>query len=228
MVKDHSDRERGNLLPPHGLLFPISSKITHTTAFVTPVVEHWLEREIFQWVHHEGSIRRHITPWANTLTMELHITPWNVMRSIKCDYLIVDINIFILQELENKLKENEETLNAASEQNKVVSKVLRGLQSKVCTEYMYFGQLVISTHKKEDFVLYEYQPAWCSMYLYIKAIPNNAVLVDTWCLLFHTVTQPVFPHNLVTIDSFLLLQCLCQDVFEIAVTYLGHPWFALI
>ena len=26
MVKDHSDNERGNLLPPHGLLFPISSK----------------------------------------------------------------------------------------------------------------------------------------------------------------------------------------------------------
>ena len=26
MVKDHSDNERGNPLPPHGLLFPISSK----------------------------------------------------------------------------------------------------------------------------------------------------------------------------------------------------------
>ena len=26
MVKDHSDKEKGNLLPPHGLLFPISSK----------------------------------------------------------------------------------------------------------------------------------------------------------------------------------------------------------
>ena len=26
MVKDHSDSERGNLLPQHGLLFPISSK----------------------------------------------------------------------------------------------------------------------------------------------------------------------------------------------------------
>ena len=25
MVKDHSDSERGNSLPPHGLLFPISS-----------------------------------------------------------------------------------------------------------------------------------------------------------------------------------------------------------
>ena len=26
MVKDHLDSERGNLLTPHGLLFPISSK----------------------------------------------------------------------------------------------------------------------------------------------------------------------------------------------------------
>ena len=26
MVKDHLDGERGNPLPPHGLLFPISSK----------------------------------------------------------------------------------------------------------------------------------------------------------------------------------------------------------
>ena len=61
MVKDHSDNEKGNPLQPHGLLFPIISKgfymhhpadrIAHTTAFVTPVVEHWLEREIAQWVH---------------------------------------------------------------------------------------------------------------------------------------------------------------------------------
>ena len=55
MVKDHSDSETGNPLPPHGLLFPINSKgsfkctipdrIAHTTAFVTPVVEHgWNEK----------------------------------------------------------------------------------------------------------------------------------------------------------------------------------------
>ena len=67
MVKDHSDSERANPLPLHGLLFPISSKVSfymhhptdriaHTTGFVTPVVEHCLEREIAQWVHHEGSI----------------------------------------------------------------------------------------------------------------------------------------------------------------------------
>ena len=29
-----------------------TDRIAHTTAFVTPVVEHWLEREIAQWVHH--------------------------------------------------------------------------------------------------------------------------------------------------------------------------------
>ena len=55
MVKDHSDSKRGNLLP-HGPLFQISSKgsficiipdrIIHTRVFVTPVVEHWLERDI--------------------------------------------------------------------------------------------------------------------------------------------------------------------------------------
>ena len=27
MVKDHSDSEKGNPLPPHGLLFPINSKV---------------------------------------------------------------------------------------------------------------------------------------------------------------------------------------------------------
>ena len=29
-----------------------TDRITHTTAFVIPVVEHWLEREIAQWVHY--------------------------------------------------------------------------------------------------------------------------------------------------------------------------------
>ena len=44
-----------------------TDRIAHTTAFVTPVVEHWLEREIAQWVrpmkdrsddpsHHEGTL----------------------------------------------------------------------------------------------------------------------------------------------------------------------------
>ena len=37
------------------------------TAFVTPVVEHWLERAIAQWVHDEGWIRRPIAPSAEAL-----------------------------------------------------------------------------------------------------------------------------------------------------------------
>ena len=28
-----------------------TDRIIHTIAFVTPVMEHWLEREIAQWVH---------------------------------------------------------------------------------------------------------------------------------------------------------------------------------
>ena len=32
-----------------------TDNIAHIMAFVTPIVEHWLEREIAQWVHHEGS-----------------------------------------------------------------------------------------------------------------------------------------------------------------------------
>ena len=55
MVKDHSDSEKGNPLLPHMLLFLINSKSYfiytipqtgyHTMPFVTPVMEHWLERD---------------------------------------------------------------------------------------------------------------------------------------------------------------------------------------
>ena len=72
MVKDHSDSERVNPLPPKGYSFRVAARvllyasstdrITHTRAFATPVVEYWLEREIVLWVHHEGSIRRPIVP----------------------------------------------------------------------------------------------------------------------------------------------------------------------
>ena len=33
-----------------------TDRMSHSTAFVILVVDHWLEREIAQWVHHEGSI----------------------------------------------------------------------------------------------------------------------------------------------------------------------------
>ena len=40
----------------------LTNRTAHTTANVTPLVDHWLERDIAQWVHHEGSISRPITP----------------------------------------------------------------------------------------------------------------------------------------------------------------------
>ena len=50
MVNDHSDSKRENPLLPHGLqqgffyMHHPTDRIAHTTAFVTPVMEHWLER----------------------------------------------------------------------------------------------------------------------------------------------------------------------------------------
>ena len=58
MVKDHSDSERENRCRHIGYSFPgffymhhPIERMIHTTAFVTPVMEHWLEREIAQWVY---------------------------------------------------------------------------------------------------------------------------------------------------------------------------------
>ena len=48
-----------------------TDRITHTTAFVTPVVEHWLEREIAQWVHP-------MKDRVDAPTTELHLALENV------------------------------------------------------------------------------------------------------------------------------------------------------
>ena len=54
MVMDLSDSEKGNPLPfrltARVLLYTPSHR-QDSTYFVTPVVEHWLEPEIAQWVH---------------------------------------------------------------------------------------------------------------------------------------------------------------------------------
>ena len=51
MVENTSDSERGNPLPPQHVaiwgnvfyMYHSTDRITHATAFVTAVVEHWLE-----------------------------------------------------------------------------------------------------------------------------------------------------------------------------------------
>ena len=51
---------------------------THTTAFVTPVMEHWLKREIAQWVHPmKDRSDDPLSPWARCSTY------WATSRSPK-------------------------------------------------------------------------------------------------------------------------------------------------
>ena len=51
-------------------------RIAHTTAFVTPVVEHWLEREIAQWVHPRKDRSDDPSHHERTLLpQELHLAP---------------------------------------------------------------------------------------------------------------------------------------------------------
>ena len=52
MVKDQIDSEKGNTLLPQGFFYKQHStdRIAHTTVFVAPVMDHWLEQEIYQWV----------------------------------------------------------------------------------------------------------------------------------------------------------------------------------
>ena len=63
MVKDHSDSEKGNPLPPHRLLFPIfymhhpTDRIAHTSRGALAGT-----RNSSMGPPHEGSIRRPIAP----------------------------------------------------------------------------------------------------------------------------------------------------------------------
>ena len=68
LEREIPNSERGNPLPPHGLLFPIilcaSSHRQDNTyhGLCTPVVEHWLEREIAQW-RQVNVLQRSISEW---------------------------------------------------------------------------------------------------------------------------------------------------------------------
>ena len=52
-----------------------TDRITHTTAFVTPVVEHWLEREIAQWVHPMKDRSNDPSHYEPTLLLRSYISP---------------------------------------------------------------------------------------------------------------------------------------------------------
>ena len=62
--------------------------IPHTTAFVTPVVEHWLEREIAQWVHPMKDQSDDPSYHERTLSSEYSMT--GVTKVVVCDIMSVE------------------------------------------------------------------------------------------------------------------------------------------
>ena len=85
MVKDHSDSQRGNPLPPHGLLFPINSKFfLYARSHRQDSTYHGLcyasrgalaGREIAQWVHPMKDRSDDPSYHERALTTELHLVP---------------------------------------------------------------------------------------------------------------------------------------------------------
>ena len=82
MVNDHSDSERENPLPLHGLLFPISSKgsfiriILHTGYHIPrPLLHHFrvnIDNCVFLSIKHFGQIN----PFASLVKRERDVAPW--------------------------------------------------------------------------------------------------------------------------------------------------------
>ena len=66
-----------------------TDRIAHTLAFVTPVVEHWLEREIAQWVHPMKDRS------DNPSHHELHLATVECLNAIKIDKEIFLISMVL-------------------------------------------------------------------------------------------------------------------------------------
>ena len=98
MVKDHSDSEKGNPLPPHRLLFPINingsfimhhptDRIAHTTAFVTPVLEPMKDRSNDP-SHHERTLlpQSYISLRLNRGVIHRFLSVSVTSLDVKCSY----------------------------------------------------------------------------------------------------------------------------------------------
>ena len=64
------------------LYAPSHRQIAHTTAFVKPVVEHWLEREIAQWVHPMKDRSDDPSHHERTLLPRSYISPLSLHRCV--------------------------------------------------------------------------------------------------------------------------------------------------
>ena len=67
-----------------------TDRITHTTSFVTPVVEHWLQREIALWVQPMKNRSDDPSLYERTLVRRSYIS---LAKEIKDQHLRFDIKI---------------------------------------------------------------------------------------------------------------------------------------
>ena len=98
MIKDHSDRKPDTATwatlsdQPHGFFYMHhpTDRITHTTAFVTPVVEHWMEREIAQWgtLKSHGFIQIIFLSWPCLRCKIVWRWPWRGGGGTKCSSMV--------------------------------------------------------------------------------------------------------------------------------------------
>ena len=77
-----------------------TDRIAHTTAFDKPVVEHWLERDIAQRVHHVGSIRRPTAREANNIITELRFAPHLKLNTF--NLTIIDVWLRIREKIRSR------------------------------------------------------------------------------------------------------------------------------
>ena len=78
-----------------------TDRIAHTTAFVTPVVEHWLEREIAQWVYPMKDRPDDPSHHERTLLPRSYIS----LSEFGCQrYTITDLQYFICLNIDLKRK----------------------------------------------------------------------------------------------------------------------------
>ena len=73
-----------------------TDRITHTTAFVTPVVEHLLEREIAQWVHPMSDRSDDPSHHERTLYLCATSRSWDVLKIVVVIYHVFKIIVVIV------------------------------------------------------------------------------------------------------------------------------------
>ena len=105
-----------------------TDRITHTTAFVTPVVEHWLEREIAQWVRSMKDLSDDPLHHERTLLPRSYISPQIVSelifilkRAIE-DLLIVSFRVLHVVLYLNLVERRSVRLNGETRMNDGVSR----------------------------------------------------------------------------------------------------------